>query len=131
MAPGALSPPKSSIRRSIPSGVTAIPTTIRNSFLFNRSILLRPLRVVVRGRRHTYELEDGKKIEDFSCGAAVACLGRVQDHVIKVMMEQMELGLSYVPSLAFDTKATLDLAQFMIASTNGHMSKVIFYCSGN
>ena len=99
--------------------------------MFNRSVILRPSRVVVGGSHHTYVLQDGKKIDDFSGGAAVACLGRVQELVTKVVCKQMKLGLSYVPSLAFDTVATLDLAEFLIASTNGHMSKAIFYCSGN
>ncbi|CAO2652604.1 Nn.00g008870.m01.CDS01 [Neocucurbitaria sp. VM-36] len=131
MAPGALSSPKLSPRKAIPSRVsTSVVTTVKN-FLFNKSIKVRSCRVVVRGYRHTYELDDGTLIYDLSCGAAVSSLGKVQERVIQAMIKQMRLGLSYVPSLAFDTKATLDLAQFMITSTNGHMSKAVFYCSGS
>ncbi|KAF1844368.1 aminotransferase, class III [Cucurbitaria berberidis CBS 394.84] len=130
MAPGALSTQSSKSRKSTPSRVSAVATTIKNC-LFNRSISVRPYRVVVRGYRHTYELGDGTKIDDVSCGACVSSLGRVQERVIQAMNKQMRLGLSYVPSLAFDTKAALDLAQFMITSTNGQMSKAIFYCSGS
>ena len=130
MAPGALSSPKPSPRKATPSRVTtSVVTTVKN-FLFNKSIKARPCRVVVRGYRHTYELDDGTVVHDLSCGAAVSSLGKVQERVFQAMIKQMRLGLSYVPSLAFDTKATLELAQFMITSTNGHMSKAIFYCSG-
>ncbi|KAJ4373362.1 hypothetical protein N0V83_003657 [Neocucurbitaria cava] len=129
MAPAALSSPNPSPRKVPPSRVTSLVKTIK-CFLFNKSVKVRKSRVVVGGYRHTYKLDDGTVVDDFSCGAAVSSIGKVQEPVIQVMKKQMRSGVVYVPSLAFDTKAALDLAQFMINSTNGHMSKAIFYCSG-
>ncbi|KAF1833108.1 PLP-dependent transferase [Decorospora gaudefroyi] len=121
---------RASLRTSAVNSVSTVKSTIRNC-LFNKNISGRPLRVAIRGTRHSYEFNDGTVIYDASGGASVASLGRRQKRVEAGVMKQMQLGLSYVPSLAFDTPIVQNLAQCMIASTDGKMSKAIFFGSGS
>jgi adenosylmethionine-8-amino-7-oxononanoate aminotransferase len=99
-------------------------------YLFNKNKKSRPSRIVSRGHRHSFKLEDGTILYDASCGAAAANLGRYHPEVADVVNQCMALGISYVPSLALGTPIAENLARFMIESTNGKMSKAIFYSSG-
>jgi adenosylmethionine-8-amino-7-oxononanoate aminotransferase len=99
--------------------------------LFNQNPSIRPPRVVDSEVRHTYKLQDGSSVHDFSSGAGVASLGRHQDRVEDAIVHQLRLGASYVPSLAFSTPIAEELARLMILSTGRKMNKAIFYCSGN
>ena len=46
------------------------------------------------------------------------------------MIKTMTSGISYVTSMMFDTDVTENLARFLVNSTDGRMSKVVFYSSG-
>ena len=129
MAPGALFSRRSSSRTFAVNAVNTVKTAIRNC-LFNKNVSARPLRVVVRGERHTWTLKDGTTLYDASCGAGVANLGKFQERVLEAKNEVERLGLGYVANYALDTDYTLDFARCMIDSTGGQMSRAIFYCSG-
>jgi hypothetical protein len=129
MAPGLLSDPMTSVRRSSHSVQRSkIATTIKNCLL-NRSVNHTPLRVS-RGVRNSYVLEDGTEIYDAAGGAAVACIGKRNKRVEKAMGKVQKSGLSYIPSLSFDTMITANLADWMIRSTDGKMRKAVLYGSG-
>lgn len=129
MAPGALYSARSSVQQLTLSPVPAGTAALTRNCLFSRSAKNPPLRVV-KGIGNYYELENGSRVYDASCGAGVCGLGRYDVRVERAIVEQMRLGISYIPSLGFDTDITAALAQFLIASTNGNMGKVVFYGSG-
>lgn len=97
--------------------------------LLNRSINVNPLRLA-RGVGNSWYLADGTEIYDASGGAAVASIGKRSKRVERATHKIEKLGLSYAPSLGFDTDITEELAAWMIRSTNGLMRKAVFYCSG-
>ncbi len=76
------------------------------------------------------ELENGPMVYDASGGAAVRSLGGDIESIRRAMDEQTRNGLTYIPTLGFETDAAADLAEFLIASTNDKLSKVVFYSSG-
>jgi acetylornithine/succinyldiaminopimelate/putrescine aminotransferase len=129
MAPGALLSRRSSSRTFAVNSLNTAKTAIRNC-LFNKNVSARPLRVVVRGERHSYYFKDGTSVYDASCGAGVANLGKFQERVMEAKNKVDRLGLDYVPNYALDTEFTMDLARCLIDSTGGKMGKAIFYCSG-
>jgi adenosylmethionine-8-amino-7-oxononanoate aminotransferase len=116
-------------RRPTPHPVVKSFVTAVKSRLFNRSARSSPHRIV-SGSGNTILLGNGWKVLDASGGAAVSCIGRVNERVEKAMIKQMRLGLSYVSSMAFDTDVAEKLASFLTTSTNDEMSKVVFYSSG-
>ncbi|KAH7389912.1 pyridoxal phosphate-dependent transferase [Pyrenochaeta sp. MPI-SDFR-AT-0127] len=130
MAPGALFSARSSLQKLDPSPVPVETAINSQNYLFNRSAKHPPLRVV-RGFGNYYKLEDGSTVYDASCGAAVCGLGRYDVRVEEAMIEEMRLGLSYVPSLGFDTEISASLAQSLITSTDGELNKAVFYGSGS
>jgi adenosylmethionine-8-amino-7-oxononanoate aminotransferase len=85
---------------------------------------------MVGGLGNTISLSNGWKILDASGGAAVSCIGRVDERVERAVVKQMRLGLSYVSSMAFDTDVAEKLASYLTTSTNDEMTKVVFYSSG-
>ncbi|KAF2124711.1 PLP-dependent transferase [Dothidotthia symphoricarpi CBS 119687] len=135
MAPGIISNPSP---RSTSPPAFSIAKAVKN-FLFNRSIRAPPLRVL-RGTagannnnisNNTYHLEDGTQIYNASGGAAVTCIGHYNKRVEDAIVKQIRLGLSYVPSGAFYPDVAEDLARDLIASTDGKMSRAVFYSSGS
>ncbi|KAF1914643.1 pyridoxal phosphate-dependent transferase [Ampelomyces quisqualis] len=130
MAPGALYSQEDSLRRSASSPTPAGALTIIKRCLLNRSINVNPLRLA-RGVGNSWYLADGTEIYDASGGAAVASIGKRNKRVERATHRIEKLGLSYAPSLGFDTDITEELATWMIRSTAGLMSKAVFYCSGS
>lgn len=57
-------------------------------------------------------------------------IGRLSTRVEQAMMKTLRRGISYVSSTMFDTDVSEDLARFLVNSTDGKMSKAVFYCSG-
>jgi adenosylmethionine-8-amino-7-oxononanoate aminotransferase len=60
----------------------------------------------------------------------VSGIGHLSTRVEQVMIKTMKRGISYVTSMMFDTDVTENLARFLVTSTDGKMSKAVFYCSG-
>lgn len=128
MAPGIIT--DSSPRSTSP--VSSITKYIKK-FLFDRSVRTPPLRVLsgIDGAdNNTYRLEDGTQVYDASGGAAVTCIGHYNKRVEDAIVKQMRLGVSYIPSVAFYVDVAEELARLLIASTDGKMSKAVFYNSG-
>jgi adenosylmethionine-8-amino-7-oxononanoate aminotransferase len=127
MAPGAIYSPKLSLQKLNPFR-TKLGATFKNCLL-NRSLRITPYHVQ-EGRGNSYFLADGTEIYDASGGAAVSVIGKYDKRVEDVMVKIMRRGITYVPSLGFDTDLTANMAGALIASTNGAMSKCVLYCSG-
>lgn len=126
MAPSAIRKPQRVMarHRSRPTTTTAI-----KSCLFNRSVRSTPFRIK-RASAQTLQLENGWNVLDASGGAAVSGIGHLSIRVQQAMIKTMTSGISYVTSMMFDTDVTENLARFLVNSTDGRMSKVVFYSSG-
>lgn len=74
-------------------------------------------------------LEDGTKFLDSTGGAAVSCLGHGNQQVSDMIKEQMD-QLSYCHSAFFGTQVAEDLAQLLVDSTGGKLSKLFVVSSG-
>ena len=74
-------------------------------------------------------LEDGTKFLDSTGGAAVSCLGHGNQQVTDLIKEQMD-QLSYCHSAFFGTQVSEDLAQLLVESTGGKLSKLFVVSSG-
>jgi len=88
-----------------------------------------PALVIESGEGIYLNVEDGRRILDGTAGAAVACLGYSDRRVQKAMAAQMD-NISYCHPGFYKTKVAEDLADFLVESTHGHMSKSILIGSG-
>jgi adenosylmethionine-8-amino-7-oxononanoate aminotransferase len=129
MAPGVLSDPMTSIRHFACSPQRINLRAAVKNHLFGRSVNDTP-RIVVRGDRNFYTLDDGTEVYDASGGAAVANIGKRNKRVDEARLKVWNQGLFYVPSKSFETESSRDLANWMIRSTDGMMHNVMFYGSG-
>lgn len=98
------------------------------SAVLHRSLHNDPHRVV-SAQGNYLTLSNGQKILDATGGAAVSCLGHGNERVKKAMMKQMD-EVSYCHSLFFSTTVAEELAQELIDSTNGKMSRAFIVNSG-
>ncbi|KAL7769830.1 hypothetical protein ACKLNR_001214 [Fusarium oxysporum f. sp. zingiberi] len=73
---------------------------------------------------------DGRKILDATSGAAVACLGYDNKDVQKAVVEQL-VSVPYCHPGFYKTQAAEGLADFLVESTNGLMSKAVLCGSGS
>ncbi|KAF4962153.1 hypothetical protein FSARC_9727 [Fusarium sarcochroum] len=73
---------------------------------------------------------DGTKILDGSSGAAVSCLGHGHPDVIEAIVEQAK-GLAFAHTSFFTNDPSEKLASFLIDSSQGAFSKVLFLSSGS
>lgn len=60
----------------------------------------------------------------------MTCLGHNNVRVNQAMMKTLENGIPYISSMMFDTDVTEEFARFLINTTDGQMSKAVFYSSG-
>lgn len=74
-------------------------------------------------------LEDGTKFLDSTGGAAVSCLGHGHKMVSQAIKDQID-QISYCHSAFFGTGVAEDLAQFLVDSTGGKLSKLYVVSSG-
>lgn len=72
---------------------------------------------------------DGRSILDASSGAAVACLGYDNQKVQRAIIEQL-LSIPYCHPGFYKTQSAEDLANFLVESTKGSMSKAVLCGSG-
>jgi adenosylmethionine-8-amino-7-oxononanoate aminotransferase len=107
------------------------PTTVANrSYVFHRSVRSTPYRIK-RASAQILHLENGWDVLDASGGAAVTGIGHLSARVEQAMIKTLRRGIAYAASTMFTTDVTEDLARALITSTDGRMSKVVFYGSGS
>ena len=118
------------------------------SHVLHRSLHQDPKHAVYAKGNYLY-LSNGQKIFDATGGAAVACLGHGDERYVpkgtfhnavfylltprsvqQAVMKQMN-SISYCHSLFFATNATEDLANILIETTYGEMSRVFIVSSGS
>lgn len=85
---------------------------------------------IKRASAQTLHLENGWNVLDASGGAAVTGIGHLNARVEQAMIKTLQSGLSYVSSMMFDTDITETFARFLVNTTDGKMSKAVFYSSG-
>lgn len=85
---------------------------------------------IKRASAQTLHLENGWNVLDASGGAAVTGIGHLNIRVEQAMIKTLQSGLSYVSSMMFDTDITETFARFLVNTTDGKMSKAVFYSSG-
>lgn len=73
--------------------------------------------------------QDGREILDATSGAAVACLG-YGNHEVQTAVAKQMMDLSYCHPGFYKTEVAENLADFLVASTNGLMSKAVLCGSG-
>lgn len=84
----------------------------------------------IKGSNGIYlSTDDGRKILDASCGAAVACLGHNNTRVKEAIMRQLD-DIAYCYAPFFTTAAAEELAKRLCASTGWQMSRVFIVSSG-
>ncbi|KAF2997923.1 hypothetical protein E8E13_005137 [Curvularia kusanoi] len=106
------------------------PTNANNkSYLLNRSVRSSPYRIK-SATAQTLHFENGWNVIDASGGAAVSCIGHNNARVKQAMMKVLDNGTPYISSMMFDTEITEEFARFLVNTTDGKMSKAVFYSSG-
>ncbi|KAK6526712.1 hypothetical protein TWF281_009915 [Arthrobotrys megalospora] len=101
----------------------------KNSLLY-KNFERHPAAVIKYGTGIYLESEDGRRILDATSGAAVACLGYDNHEVQKAVVQQL-MDLPYCHPGFYKAKVAEDLADFLVESTNGYMSKAILCGSGS
>ncbi|KAF7562286.1 hypothetical protein G7046_g1878 [Stylonectria norvegica] len=100
-----------------------------NSLLY-KNFTTHPAALVESGTGIYLNTSDGRKILDATSGAAVACLGYDNQEVQKAMIQQMT-SISYCHPGFYKTRSAEELADLLVESTNGHMSKAVLCGSGS
>lgn len=84
---------------------------------------------VVKSRGNYLITEDDVEILDATGGAAVAAIGHNDERITAAIVKQLsEVAYCYAPF--FTTRATEDIANFLVQSTQGRMPKVFVVSSG-
>jgi len=114
--------------------VTLKPTSTSEHDVDNKSAVLHrhlhnPPKRVISAKGNYLTLENGRKIFDATGGAAVACIGHGNESVKAAVARQMD-QVSYYHSLFFSSSGAENLANVLIDSTGGVMSKVFIVSSG-
>ena len=105
------------------------PDTAKASSVLHRTLHALPKKVV-RASGLTLTLDDGQEIIDASGGAAVACLGHGNDTVKHAIGDQMDT-VAYCHSLFYGTSVGEELAESLMASTDGQMARAFIVSSGS
>lgn len=115
---------------AVDSNTPAKPTSAaRQSSVLHRSIHKQPKKVVhASGNYVTFE--DGQELLDATGGAAVACIGHSDPRVRDAMIAQMN-RVSYCNSMFFSSASGEDIAEILVDSTGGKMSKALILSSGS
>lgn len=101
----------------------------KSQFLFDRH-LHKSFPVVSRADGNWLHLEDGRKIFDTTCGAAVSCLGHRNQRVLDAMYDQMQTGVVYLASTFFSSPIVEKFCRELIRGTKWEMSRVYLTGSG-
>jgi len=86
---------------------------------------------VTFGEGNILTLDEGRKVFDASCGAAVSCLGHGDKRVIEAMVKELDKGTPYVASAFFSSDITEKLCNNLIEGTEGKLARVYLTCSGS
>ncbi|GMG29534.1 unnamed protein product [Aspergillus oryzae] len=100
---------------------------LNNSAVLHRDTRFLP-RNAVGGKGIYIFLEDGTKFLDSTGGAAVSCLGHGHEKVKQAIIDQTNT-ISYCHTAFFGTGVSEELAQFLVDSTGGKLSKVYMISS--
>lgn len=100
----------------------------KNSLLY-KNFERHPAALVESGNGIFLNTSDGRQILDATSGAAVACLGYDNQEVQAAMSRQMT-NVAYCHPGFYKTKSAEDLADFLVESTQGQMSKAVLCGSG-
>lgn len=76
-----------------------------------------------------FTLENGQKILDSTCGAAVSAIGHGNSRVNDAIVEQLG-KFTYAHPGYFQNTPALELADFLVQSTGGKMSRACLLGSG-
>lgn len=114
--------------------ITLKPTSTSEHNDDNKSAVLhrhlhKPPKRVISAQGNYLTLEDGRKIFDATGGAAVACIGHGNESVKAAVARQMD-QVSYCHPLFFSSSGAENLANALIESTGGVMSKAFIVSSG-
>lgn len=109
--------------------ITSQPALLPASSYLLTPNIFHPNPTIVSAHRTTLTLDDGRKIIDATGGPAVAIIGHGHPDVKRAVLEQMD-QLSYCHSLLWGNSASEELAKELIQSTDGKLSKALFYSSG-
>lgn len=104
-------------------------TDTSRSALLHRNTRFIPKKAI-GGKGSYLFLEDGQRVLDSTGGAAVSCLGHGNDKINAAVINQIK-QLSYCHTAFFGTQVSEDLAQFLVASTGGKLSKLYVVSSGS
>ncbi|KNG82147.1 aminotransferase, class III [Aspergillus nomiae NRRL 13137] len=102
---------------------------IKTSAVLHRDTRFHPKKAI-DGKGCYLFLEDGTKFLDSTGGAAVSCLGHGHEKVRQAIIDQTN-KISYCHTAFFSTEVTEELAQFLVDSTGGKLSKVYMVSSGS
>ncbi|KAK4163936.1 pyridoxal phosphate-dependent transferase [Cladorrhinum sp. PSN259] len=103
--------------------------TSKNSLLY-KDFNKHPAALVESASGIYLRTSDGRNILDASSGAAVACLGYDNKKVQQAVTKQL-LSVPYCHPGFYKTQAAEELADFLVQSTNGLMSKAVLCGSGS
>ncbi|KAJ5669420.1 hypothetical protein N7462_010490 [Penicillium macrosclerotiorum] len=99
-----------------------------NGSVLYHQLRQKPLNIV--GGKGSYLLtDDGLRILDATCGAAVSCLGHSDKRVHEAILEQLQ-KVPYCYSLYFTNSAAENLSKILVDSTCGKMSRAFIVSSG-
>lgn len=76
-----------------------------------------------------FTLENGQRILDSTCGAAVSAIGHGNSRVKNAIFKQLD-ELAYAHPGYFRNRPALQLADFLVRSTGGKMSRACLLGSG-
>lgn len=102
--------------------------TSKNSLLY-KNFHRHPAALLESASGIYLKTSDGRNILDATSGAAVACLGYDSKEVQKAVVDQLT-SVPYCHPGFYKTQSADDLADFLVQSTDGHMSKAVLCGSG-
>lgn len=102
---------------------------VNNSAVLHRDTRFLPKKAI-GGKGSYIFLEDDTKFLDSTGGAAVSCLGHGHEKVSQTIINQIN-KLAYCHTAFFGTEVSEELAQFLVDSTGGKLSKVYIVSSGS
>lgn len=105
-----------------------LETKASHSFLRNNKL---EYPKIVRGFENWLYTNDGRKIFDGACGAAVSSLGHGNQRLANALIRGVENGTPYLSSAFFKNSLTEELCKELILSTDGKMSSVYLCGSGS
>lgn len=111
-----------------PENTTMSPLAPKNGLLY-KNFRSHPAALITSASGIYLTTNDGRNILDATSGAAVACLGYDDKDVKQAVINQL-MSVPYCHPGFYKTQAADDLANFLVDSTGGQMSKAVLCGSG-